>query len=127
MLNNEQQLYFDNIVNSIKIRLNINIPIVAYNHQTCTNKKFHNTVGMSWGKEHNKVYKITIDESYIIENWEYSMRVEERRRNGIYAPHLENEQIKETICHEIAHIYQWRHCKKHTQITKELLRQIRDL
>jgi len=35
------------------------------------------------------------------------------------------DTLEHVICHELAHIIQWRHCKKHTEITNRLLSKVR--
>ncbi len=56
-------------------------------------------------------YVITIDEPYIKSCY--------NGRQAPYSPFSDNQLI-ETICHEIAHIFVWEHNKEHKNLTNEL-------
>lgn len=58
---------------------------------------------------------ITIDCYFIDECWR-------REFKGQWT--IENQTLPGVIAHEIAHLYVWRHGKKHTALTEKLLQQI---
>lgn len=61
--------------------------------------------------------KITIDIFFIHECYE------EVFNNGL---NLNFEDLEHVIAHEFAHAFQWRHCKRHTQLTEELYQKIKE-
>lgn len=58
---------------------------------------------------------ITIDTYFIHECYE-------EKFNGGF--NLAFEDLQRVIAHELAHITQWRHCKRHTKITEDLYAKI---
>lgn len=60
--------------------------------------------------------KITIDNYFIHECYEEIY-------NGKH--NLNFETIEHVIAHELAHAYQWRHCKRHERITENFYNQIK--
>ena len=61
--------------------------------------------------------KITIDNYFIHECYE------EVFNNGF---NLNFEDLEHVIAHEFAHGFQWRHCKRHAQLTEELYQKIKE-
>ena len=61
--------------------------------------------------------KITIDNFFIHECYD------EVFNNGY---NLNFEDLEHVIAHELAHVFQWRHCKRHTQLTEELYQKIKE-
>lgn len=122
MLNLQEQTYFNNILNSITKDLEINIPIIAYDHELMEDKQGKESLGCSWSDNEGKsVYKITIDEFFIQEC--YNSYLWDNKQGG--HPKMINESLEEVICHEIAHMMYWRHGKKHTELTNRLLLKIK--
>ena len=59
---------------------------------------------------------ITIDNYFIHECFE-------EKFHGQY--NLSFETLEHVIAHEFAHLYQWRHCKRHERLTEELFEKIK--
>jgi hypothetical protein len=114
-----KQEYFDNTVKKIltSIGYTIQIDILILDHDTLDSKDSE-ARGICWKYENNNniTYKITIDEFFVDECYSYFIE------DKFYSTwELNGKTLEEVICHELAHIRQWNHCKKHRQITQELL------
>lgn len=130
MLNRKQQLYFENIVNHVKKKLNISIPILAYDHKKI--KGYENTSGLAWFDHDNKLTQITIDIDFICECFKEKNDIARERarkkKMNIFVPDVpcpSDKKLKETICHEIAHNYRMNHCKKHKELTRKFFLEVR--
>lgn len=108
MLTNKEYVYFNNMQNLIKHRLNVNVTILAANHS----KMFENGSNIL-GCCHKitdsngnlvSVF-ITIDENHI--------------RECFYL--YKDLFLAETICHEIAHLFIWNHGKEHDLLTRDFM------
>jgi hypothetical protein len=119
LLNVEQSQYFENIVNPIINKFNVSIPIIPFDHDTLTDKS-KEALGSAWSYDKKTVYQITIDEYFIYECYCDHMWNQGIRKKGYY-PKLEKQSLAEVICHEIAHMTYWRHGKKHTELTQQLI------
>jgi hypothetical protein len=107
--------YFYNTVNHIKEKLNIDIEIVNRNHETLKGKE-KEAYGICYKSLHdNNDLFITIDNFFIHECYE-------EKFNNKY--NLSFESLEHCICHEIAHIQEWRHGKKHTELTEILYNKV---
>jgi hypothetical protein len=109
--------YFNETVSVIKRSVNVSIPILPADHEQF--KGHENALGIchgykSAGKNDWEPEKITIDEYFVEECYEAEV-------NGKWYFALTGQNLMEVICHEIAHIYQWRHGKKHREITQRLI------
>jgi hypothetical protein len=116
-MKNEHLNYFNDTVSMIKRSVNVIIPILPADHEQIKGHKealgichgYKNT-----GKNNWKPEKITIDEYFIEECYEAEI-------NGKWYFNLTGQNLVEVICHEIAHICEWRHGKKHGEITQWLI------
>jgi hypothetical protein len=109
--------YFNDTVKQIIETLHINtnvVNIMNYDFDQYTDKH-KNSLGVC-GTQDFIHYDITIDNYFIHECYESIT-------NSHYFK-IEPQTLQYVICHEIAHCYQWRHCKKHTSITNELLERV---
>lgn len=116
MLNLDERSYFDALAGYIKHMFGVEIDILPANHSEiiptgdreqvlgCCHRINDNNGGVV-------AYLITIDEAYIRSCY--------CGRQTPYSPYSDNQLI-ETICHEIAHLYIWEHGKEHTALTNEL-------
>jgi hypothetical protein len=118
-MKNEHLNYFNKKVFTIKKSINVSIPILPADHEHIKGHK--NALGICHGykspaKNDWEPEKITIDEYFIEECYEAEI-------NGKwYLMKLTGQNLIEVICHEIAHIYEWRHGKKHSELTERLIR-----
>jgi hypothetical protein len=114
----EQLNYFNEVIKRIKQSVNVSIPILPADHEKI--KGHENALGICHGRKNIgqndwEPEKITIDEYFIEENYEADV-------NGkTYMLRLVGENLVEVICHEIAHIQEWRHGKRHRNLTKKLI------
>jgi len=96
---------FNDTVNRIKIALHIECDISNYDHELI--KGHTNALGICY-TDNFEQFSITIDNYYISECYK-----------GL--DFISGQTLEEVICHEIAHMQQWRHGKKHTELMKEYL------
>ncbi len=116
MLNPKEQRYFDAMKNYIKYRLKVEVDIFPLNHKEFIPMEEDEEVlgcchKMKDDDGNLLGYFITIDEPYIKACF-YGRRT-------AYSPYSDNQLI-ETICHEIAHLYIWEHNEDHKLLTNEL-------
>jgi hypothetical protein len=112
-----RQEYFDSTVQKVltSIGCTMDISITILDHDTLE-KELKEARGICWRYEKENTYKITIDEFFVDECYKYFIL------DQFWSSwELEGQTLEEVICHELAHIQQWNHCKRHTQITNELL------
>jgi hypothetical protein len=95
----------------------MDIKITMMNHDTL-DRKIKEAYGICWRSQENK-YHITIDEFFVQECYSYFVL------DQYWSTwEINGETLEEVICHELAHIRQWNHCKKHREITQELLNSV---
>jgi hypothetical protein len=117
-MKSEHLNYFNETVSIIKKSMNVVTPILPADHDQF--KGHENALGICHGYKNAgnndwEPEKITIDEYFIEECYEAEI-------NGKwYLLNLTGQNLVEVICHEIAHIYEWRHGKKHRDITQRLI------
>ena len=113
--------WFLNICNDCIKATGINIPVECADHSTEYKGKAKEALGMCHAGNPNNPLdgdcKITIDNYFIHECYE------ELFNNG---HNLTFETLEHVIAHEFAHGFQWRHCKRHTQLTEEIYRRIKE-
>ncbi len=117
-LTDQELNWFHSVVDKCKAATGCAVQIIAYNHDLYTGKSkdalgcciTDNTADPLSGDT-----CITIDAWFIHEKWE------EEFNDGFAVERL---SLVEVIAHEIAHLYQWRHCKRHQSITSELVSMI---
>lgn len=112
-----EQEYFNNTVNNIKSKLNINITIKIYDHELLDGK--HKKAVGCCHKFSDDTYLITIDEYFVTECYEYFVLDKKYSSWG-----LVGETLEQVICHEIAHLTEWRHGKKHIALMNKYLEMI---
>jgi len=120
MLNQNELLFFNSIVTKVTETLQVNIPIIAYDHDLL-NGKHKEALGCAWFKD-DKVYQITIDEFFISEC--YSDKLYNEGVKG-HCPKI-SEDLDYVLCHEVAHTVYMRHGKKHEELTQYLLDKVRN-
>lgn len=107
----EELTYFNNVVSHIKAVLQINIEITNRDHYTLKDKHKEACA---------LIYKATCDENDVfitVDNY-FIHECYMEKYHGAY--NLSFVSLEKAICHEIAHLSQWQHCKKHSRITEEL-------
>lgn len=112
-----EQEYFNSTVKKVLLQTghtkDINITIL--NHNTYEGKH-KNSLGICWYYPETNTYKITIDEFFVHECYRYFVL------NQFWNTwELDEKTLEHVICHELAHLQQWRHCKRHEAITQKLL------
>lgn len=109
-----KQEYFDITVTNIKNKLQIAADIKMYDH-TLLDGKHRKAIGCCH-RFSDEIYMITIDEYFVTECYEYFI---EGKKYSSWT--LIGETLEQVICHEIAHLTEWRHGKKHTELMNKLL------
>lgn len=112
-----EQEYFNSTVERVltQIGCTMNISITMLDHDTLKGKE-KEALGLCW-RSHDNNYHITIDEFFVHECYTYfelDSICSSWELNG-------GKTLEYVVCHELAHIQQWNHCKKHRDITSELL------
>ena len=120
-LTDAELAWFNGIVNRFhRLPEASNIKITNCNHEEL-DKKQQEAYGIYWKPRDTtsdlRPY-ITIDNFFIHEMYETTFHD---------AYNLTGETLESCIAHEIAHHYQFRHCKRHTRITKEILKKYNSL
>lgn len=119
-LTNDELKWFDNVVSICKDAIGVNIPIITYDHELL-NSSSKDALGIFWttDKKHplNGESFITIDCCTIHELYETKFN------NGF---DLIFDTLEGIIAHELAHGFQFRHCKRHRTITAEFLERIHE-
>jgi hypothetical protein len=107
--------YFNDVVSHIKAVLHINIEITNRDHETLRGKNKEACALIYKSTQDENDCFITVDNYFIHECYM-------EKYHGAY--NLSFISLEKAICHEIAHLSQWQHCKKHSRITEELYNQI---
>ena len=109
--------YFTEIVNKIKSKLNYDGKILNSNFELFDDKKVKDyAVGICFKNEND--YRIFIDNYFIHECYEALTK-------DYIKTLIENKTIESVICHELAHIKYWNHCKKHKELTEKYIKMIK--
>jgi len=111
-----EQEYFNQTVQKVlsSIGCTIDISITIMDHEKLKGKDSE-ARGICWRSQDNN-YHITIDEFFVHECYTYFIL-----DSFSSTWELNGKTLEYVICHELAHIQQWNHCKKHRAITNELL------
>lgn len=104
-LTEHELTFFYDTVNKVKTALQIECDISNYDHELIKGHK--NALGICY-TDNFEQFSITIDNYYISECYK-----------GL--DFISGQTLEEVICHEIAHMQQWRHGEKHTEVMKEYL------
>lgn len=120
MLSRRERRYFDALVKHIKHTLNVYVDIVPANHKAIIPMSDDEQVLGCCHRMRDDdgtivAYLITIDEPYV--------RACYAGRQTAYSPYSDNQLI-ETICHEIAHLSVWDHGKDHTALTNQFYNKV---
>jgi hypothetical protein len=112
------QEYFDSTVNKVlsSIKTTRDIDITIADHDKVKGHK--NAIGICY-RDNDNNYKITIDEFFVSECYDYFIK-----ENKYSTWFLVGETLESVICHEIAHMLYWRHGKKHREKQTELLNMV---
>lgn len=113
-----EQEYFNQTVSKVlnQIGCTMNIDIEILDHSTL---KGQHKKALGCCCESDNKYSITIDEYFVIECFEYFVLNSKTSSWGLVRKTLEY-----VICHELAHIQEWRHGKRHTELTNRLLNMV---
>lgn len=117
-LTEEEVKFFNDTVAKVKYSVNVRVPIEPMDHEQLTGKS-KEALGVCWAEydEAGKLvpFRITIDEFFIHECFV-----------ALEKPYMkiEPQTLEQVIAHEIAHLHQWRHGKKHTALTEHICRLI---
>lgn len=115
MLNHGERRYFDALTAHIKKVLGVGVDIVPADHKSIIPMEEDEEVlgcchKMMDDAGQAVAYLITVDEPYI--------RACYAGRQTAYSPYSDNQLI-ETVCHEIAHLCVWDHGKEHAALTNQ--------
>ena len=117
-LTDDELSWFHSVVARCKTATGCAVEIIEYNHDLYTGKS-RDALGCCITDNTKDPLQgdtcITIDTWFIHEKWE------EEFNDGFS---VEKISLVEVIAHEIAHTYQWRHCKRHQRITSKLVDKI---
>ena len=118
-MNMTKKEYFESTVKKVltEIGCTMDINITMLDHDALEDK-MKEARGICWRSSENN-YHITIDEFFVQECYSYFVL----DQYWSTWP-LEGNTLEEVICHELAHIRQWNHCKKHREITLGLLNKV---
>ena len=120
-LTEKEILWFMKICEECKAAIGIKIPIECADHSSLFKGKHKEALGTLHTDNPESPLdgdtKITIDNYFIHECYE------EIFNDGL---NLNFESLEHVIAHEIAHCYQWRHCKRHTRLTEEIFQKIKE-
>lgn len=110
--------YFDQtvlkVLEQIECTMDINIKILDHDTLKGKHKK---ALGICWQSDNE--YMITIDEYFVTECFEYFIL-----NSKISSWGLTGKTLEHVLCHELAHIQEWRHGKRHTELTNRLLNMV---
>lgn len=118
VLTQEELSYFQETVNLIRSALGVSVPIYNRDHERDLWGKHKDAYGLFYTSDPKDPAAdcfITIDNYFIHECYEAKF-------HGKWSPTFET--LERAICHEIAHMVQFRHCKRHTSITEEYLKRV---
>ena len=110
----EELEYFNQTVARIRLCVSVQVPIKPMDHDELDGKH-KEALGVCWAEPGTdgalRPFQITIDEFFIHECY-----------IALERPYLkiEPQTLEEVVAHEIAHLHQWRHGKKHTEITRRI-------
>jgi hypothetical protein len=111
------QEYFNDTVQKIQNVLKIDVEIKILDHETLDGK--HKRAVGCCHKFSDETYLITIDEYFVQECYEYFIL-----KNSFSSWSLVGETLEQVICHELAHLIEWRHGKRHIELMNEYLRMV---
>lgn len=109
--------YFHQTADMVRAALGIQVEIVNRNHEELDGKH-KEALGVFYTSDPKNPTMdcfISIDNYFIHECYD-------QKFNGGW--HLNFETLEGVMCHEIAHMTKFRHCKSHTSLTEEYLRRV---
>lgn len=121
-LTQEEQNWFYSLVDQAKRVTGCKVEILPYDHDLYDSKS-KNALGCCITNTPDSPLSINADTFITIDCY----FIHECFRREFYGEFtLESQTMPEVIAHEIAHLYVWRHGKKHTAKTQELLKLMLD-
>jgi hypothetical protein len=118
-----QQEYFDftvkKVLKSIECTLGNRVNFEMIDFETESDSKLKNH-GLGYCQNNNdNTYSIKIDEFFVSECYKYFVL------DQFWSTwELVGETLEKVICHELAHIQEWNHSKKHTELTNRLINKV---
>ena len=116
----EELQWFMQICDDCRKATGIDIQIECADHYTMYTGKSKEALGTFHADNPSNPMtgdcKITIDNYFIHECYEELFNKK---------PNLNFEDLEHVIAHELAHIFQWRHCKRHRRLTEEIYQKIK--
>ena len=119
-LTQEELDFFWAAVGDVKAALGVDVDITNRDHTREMDGQHKEALGIFYTSDPKNPAEdcfITIDNYFIHECYM------ERFHGEL---NLNFESLEHAICHEIAHMTQFRHCKRHTRITEELYEKVQD-
>lgn len=114
----EEIAYFRETVECVKKALGVEVEIINRDHYREMDGKHREAHGIFYTNDTKAPAKdclITIDNLFIHDCYR-------EKFHGEF--NLNFESLEHVICHEIAHMSQFRHCKKHSKLTEELYEKV---
>ena len=108
--------YFKDTVNKVLNVIDINVNIKMFDHGKLEGK--HKKAIGCCHKFSDNSYLITIDDYFVQECYEHFILKAKYSSWG-----LVGETLEQCICHELAHLTEWRHGRKHKELTNKYLDQ----
>lgn len=109
--------YFSNTVNKISNDTNIQIDIKMFDHEKLDGR--HKKAIGCCHQFNDDSFLITIDDYFVQECYKHFIL-----KSKISSWSLVGETLEECICHELAHLTEWRHGKRHKELTDKYLKMI---
>lgn len=122
-LTREEISWFHSVCNDCLVATNISVPVYCENiYDTRKGKAREATGSLYTDKPENPLDSdgntyITVDSAFIHDCYDDKF-------NGGHS--LRFDTLEHVIAHELAHCFQWRHCKKHTRITEGIYGKIKE-
>lgn len=119
-LTTQELAFFQDAVDRVRNALGVTIDICNRDHEREMSGKTRNANGIFYTrdpKDPGQAYLITIDNYFIHECYE------EKFHGQL---NLSFETLESVLCHEIAHMYKFRHGKSHTNLTEDLLSKVKE-
>lgn len=117
-LTSEELEFFRTRVQTIQKALNLNVEIVNRDHETAFTGKHKEALGIFYTSDPKNPSEdcfITIDNYFIHECYESEVLGKIK---------IEPNTLTDVICHELAHMQKFRHCKTHERITQDLIARV---
>ena len=112
--------WFQSVVDRARSAVGVDVEIIPFDHDLYRGKS-KNALGCCCTRNAEDPLAADADSYITIDCFFIDEKYKERFEGGW---DLSFSSLEEVIAHEIAHLYVWRHGKKHTDLTKRILEKI---